>query len=177
MSYKRVIIVGPGGSGKDHLINLLSKEGLVRAVSCTTRPPRIGELNGKDYHFISEEEFQRLIDADKFIEWYSFGDFNWRYGTTKKDFKSSNVFIMSPPVIRTLPRAIRDEAIVIYLSIHVDIRRRRLEARSDADSVQRRLDADFADFSVFTDWDILIQNPEFTVADIISEINKKGWKQ
>jgi guanylate kinase len=53
---KRIIIVGKGGSGKDHMRKKLEEAGFRYCVSHTTRPPRDEEINGKDYYFISSLE-------------------------------------------------------------------------------------------------------------------------
>jgi guanylate kinase len=55
---------------------------LVLSVSCTTRDPRPGEMDGRDYRFVSPEEFQRLIDDGAFLEWADV--FGHRYGTLWK---------------------------------------------------------------------------------------------
>ncbi len=65
------IISAPSGSGKSTLVkNLLAREPeLIFSISYTTRAPRGVEQNGKDYHFISREEFLRRRDNDEFLEW------------------------------------------------------------------------------------------------------------
>jgi guanylate kinase len=64
------IISAPSGSGKSTLVNELLKlvPNLDFSVSYTTRPPRGSEQNGKEYHFISREEFEQMIQADEFLE-------------------------------------------------------------------------------------------------------------
>lgn len=63
-----VVISGPSGVGKGTLVDLLLAEddGLVESVSCTTRAPRTGECNGREYFFISEREFRDRIAAKDF---------------------------------------------------------------------------------------------------------------
>jgi len=63
------LISAPSGGGKSTLLKMLSEEpDFVYSVSCTTRAPRPGELDGRDYHFLSVEEFKRRITAGDFIE-------------------------------------------------------------------------------------------------------------
>jgi guanylate kinase len=64
------LVVAPSGAGKSTLVNaLLEKDpGIALSVSHTTRPPRPGESNGREYHFVSVEEFMRLRAAGEFLE-------------------------------------------------------------------------------------------------------------
>lgn len=78
------IISAPSGSGKSTLVNhLLAHEpGLIFSVSYTTRAPRGQEQDGREYHFVTREEFRRMIDAGEFIEWAQvFDDY---YGTHRR---------------------------------------------------------------------------------------------
>ena len=65
------VISGPAGAGKTEIVKkLLEKHPDVRlSVSCTTRAPRPGEVDGVNYHFVSEERFQELIGQGAFYEW------------------------------------------------------------------------------------------------------------
>jgi len=69
------ILSAPSGTGKTTLVRsllgggLAACEGLVFSVSHTTRRPRAGEVDGRDYHFVSVETFQAMIAADRFLEW------------------------------------------------------------------------------------------------------------
>jgi len=80
------VVSGPAGSGKTTLAERLIRlhpDGCVRrAVTATTRKPRPGEVDGKDYHFLSESEFLRMIDAGEFIEHTRFN--NNYYGTPRR---------------------------------------------------------------------------------------------
>ena len=77
-----VILSSPSGAGKTTLVNLLSKkENYVVSVSHTTRNPRPGEINKKDYYFVNDNEFERLIRNEEFLEYAKV--FNNLYGTTR----------------------------------------------------------------------------------------------
>ncbi len=72
MAQKKIIIVtAPSGSGKTTLVRrlLAANPALAFSVSACTRAPRTGELDGRDYYFMSEPEFKRRIDEDAFVEW------------------------------------------------------------------------------------------------------------
>lgn len=82
-SARPIVISGPSGTGKSTLLKKLFAEYPDKfgfSVSHTTRQPRAGEVNGKDYHFVTVDNFKGLIDDAKFIEWAQFGG-NY-YGTT-----------------------------------------------------------------------------------------------
>ena len=77
-----VILSSPSGAGKTTLVNLLSKKNNFEiSISHTTRQPRQNEVSGKDYHFVSDAEFKRLINNEEFLEYAKV--FNNYYGTTR----------------------------------------------------------------------------------------------
>tara|TARA_B100001939_G_C16915311_1_gene606618 strand:+ start:639 stop:1271 length:633 start_codon:yes stop_codon:yes gene_type:complete len=77
-----VILSSPSGAGKTTLVNLLSKENNFEiSISHTTRQPRSNETSGKDYYFVSDQEFKRLIRNEEFLEYAKVFD-NY-YGTTR----------------------------------------------------------------------------------------------
>ena len=77
-----VILSSPSGAGKTTLVNLLSKQDNFEiSISHTTRPPRPNEISNKDYYFINDQEFKRLIKNEEFLEYAKV--FNSYYGTTR----------------------------------------------------------------------------------------------
>ena len=77
-----VILSSPSGAGKTTLVNLLSKENNFKiSISHTTRQPRPGEVAHKDYFFVNNVEFKRLINNQEFLEYAKV--FNNYYGTTR----------------------------------------------------------------------------------------------
>src|SRR5690554_2828460 len=79
-----IVISGPSGVGKGTVRRALfdlKNHNLVYSVSMTTRPPRPGEVDGKDYYFVDQETFLKYIEEDRFLEWAEF--VGYYYGTPK----------------------------------------------------------------------------------------------
>tara|TARA_B100001057_G_C22867799_1_gene957347 strand:- start:6450 stop:7082 length:633 start_codon:yes stop_codon:yes gene_type:complete len=77
-----IILSSPSGAGKTTLVSLLSKlENFEISISHTTRKPRPNEIPDKDYYFVSEEKFKRLMNNEEFLEYAKV--FNNYYGTTR----------------------------------------------------------------------------------------------
>ncbi len=84
MTGNLIVIVGPSGVGKGSVLKKVFQElnNLVFSVSATTRPKRVGEIEGTNYFFKTKEEFKQMIEKGELIEWAEFvGNF---YGTPKK---------------------------------------------------------------------------------------------
>ena len=79
-----IVVSAPSGAGKSSICQRLLQAcpELKFSVSCTSRPPRPNEINGKDYYFISHDEFQRRIDQNEFVEWIE--NYGHLYGTSIK---------------------------------------------------------------------------------------------
>ena len=157
--HSRTILVGRAASGKDFLRKKFEDRGYKYGISYTTRPSRTGETDGIDYHFLTTEKFEAMIANNEFYEHVSFN--GWHYGTTKKQFYEDGIFIMTPHGISCIEPEDRKKCFVIFLDIPIEIRRERLSLRSDADKVERRLEADELDFKDFKDYDIKINDSGF----------------
>lgn len=85
MQDKIIIISGPSGSGKSSVVQglLSSNQKISKVITCTTRQPRAGEVHGKDYYFLSQDEFLQKTNQDKFIEHTQ--THNFYYGTYKSE--------------------------------------------------------------------------------------------
>jgi guanylate kinase len=79
-----LILAGPAGVGKSTLCDRLVHDvpGFERVITATTRPPRPNEVNGRDYHFLSDLEFDQKLTAGEFLEW-AWVHQRHRYGTLK----------------------------------------------------------------------------------------------
>jgi guanylate kinase len=79
------VVSGPSGAGKGTVIALVTQRlaGVVTSVSATTRAPRPGEQDGREYHYLTREEFERRVAAGQFLEWVEYsGDL---YGTLRAE--------------------------------------------------------------------------------------------
>ncbi|EPP35057.1 guanylate kinase [Chlamydia ibidis] len=81
-------ISAPAGTGKTTLVRMLEREypnSFQKTLSLTTRSPRIGEVSGIDYLFVSQEQFRRSLDQEDFLEWvFLFGEY---YGTSRSEIQ------------------------------------------------------------------------------------------
>ena len=78
MEHLLVVVSGPSGVGKGTIVKTVLKRrnDVVESVSCTTRAPREGEKNGREYYFLTKEEFARRIEENDFLEYDEhFGNF------------------------------------------------------------------------------------------------------
>ena len=88
-----LIITGPSGVGKNTIIDALSRKIKFNfSVSHTTRPKRVSEVNGKDYHFISNNEFHNMINNNELVEYEEYG--GYIYGTSRLELQKNGLVIL-----------------------------------------------------------------------------------
>jgi guanylate kinase len=130
------VVTGPSGAGKGTLIKgLLERvDGLEVAVSATTRPQRPGEVDGRDYWFLSDDEFTQRVDAGEFLEWVPYVS-GRRYGTLSSEIdrigRDGAVCILELELEGAL-KVQRDVpgSITIFIAADVDELERRLRERA-----------------------------------------------
>ena len=135
------IITGPSGVGKNTIIEAMSTDlDFYFSVSHTTRPQREGEVDGKDYHFVTEEEFNSLVDENLMIEYEQYGGFF--YGTSKKEIlKESNIILLDLEVNgATKLLSENDDFIGIFIDIDDNELVKRLKNRGhDENFINKRM--------------------------------------
>jgi len=119
---KVFVITGPSGVGKGTLIERLldAVPELELSVSATTREPRAGEVDGRDYHFLTPEEFRRRLEAGDFLEHASYSG-NY-YGTLREEVERrlaegrSVVLEIEVQGARQVRDAMGDDAVLIFIA-------------------------------------------------------------
>ena len=166
------VVSGPSGVGKDSLLGRMYEclPGIVQSVSATTRSPRAGETDGKDYHFLKHEEFEADIARGYFLEHARYGpDY---YGTPRRKVDALRaqgldvvlkIEVQGAEQIKIL---VPDAILVFIKPPHFDELERRLRARgtdTDARIRERLADAQFEMAHIFR-YDYALTNDDFNTA-------------
>ena len=166
------MIVAPSGAGKSSLVNALLKEdaGLKLSLSTTTRGPRPGEVDGKDYRFLTKEDFLQERDEGHFLEWAQVhGHF---YGTSKPWIESqmqagSDVVLeidwQGAQKIRELIPSVQ-WIFIFPPSIDALEERLRKRGQDDEETIQRRLAAAHVELMHAPEADFIVVNDSFDQA-------------
>ena len=145
-----IILVGIYCSGNDRVVMELRKMGYNMIVTCTTSPPRPGEINGREYHNLDKMNFLTKIDCGSFAEYriYETVSGAWYYGSLLEDYnKSHSVIILTPDALDKVRSKINENVTVIYLEVsNREIKRRMLNRDVDRAESKRRYKADKKDF-------------------------------
>jgi guanylate kinase len=162
-----LIISSPSGAGKTTLTARLLAEvkGLTFSISHTTRKPRANETNGKEYHFVSRDEFEQLIAADSFLEWAEVhGNL---YGTSKAEIARRSadrgiVFDIDHQGARQIKCSAADAVAVFILPPSMAVLEQRLRGRAseDEETVQRRFNAAKREIEHYGLFDYVLVNEE-----------------
>ena len=161
-----MIVSGPSGSGKSTLVEkILELPGTMLSVSCTTRAPRKTESEGKWYNFVSEAEFQQMVETGQFLEYAQVFGKNW-YGTPKKWLDAATqqgldlvleIDVQGAlQVRRKLPGSV---AVFVLPPSRQDLERRiRARGQDSEDEIERRLDRAREEMLSYSSYDFAVIN-------------------
>jgi guanylate kinase len=181
---KLYVIAAPSGAGKTSLLQALMRRrpDVEFSVSCTTRRPRPGEKDGKDYHFISREEFERLKAAGEFIEHANvFGNlYGTRRSVVEAALAAGRDLILeidwqgAQQVRERLPEAVQ---VFILPPSRAELETRLRKRGSDTeDAIARRLKESTLEMSHWREFDHVIVNRDFdrSLADLEAIFEGRG---
>ena len=180
MKHVLLAVSGPSGVGKGTIVKTIlnRRADVVESVSCTTRPPREGEVHGKHYFFLSKEEFQRRIAEDDFLEYNEhFGNY---YGTPKsfvKEALKEKSVIMEIEVVGALnaKKAFPECLLVMVVPPSVEELKKRLAGRGSEteEQIEKRLARMDYELSHKDQYDYVIVNDdlETAIADLCKIID------
>lgn len=144
---KIFVFLGKAAAGKSELSKDIARDlNFNEIVSCTSRPPRPGEVNGKDYHFIGYDDFK----PEDFVEINEFR--GWRYGVKKDSIEEGKTYVvvLEPKGYRKFKETFGDKVVGIYIMAPRENRWVRYISRDgNYDEAFRRFIADDEDFSEF----------------------------
>lgn len=179
-----LIFSAPSGSGKSTLVQYLlsQRSDLEFSVSCTTRAPRGKEQDGKDYYFISNEEFERLIREDAFVEYESVYTGTY-YGTLKSEIRRIEekgchaVFDVDVTGGKNIKRIFGDRALSVFVAPPSigELRRRLVSRATDApEKIEERVQKAEQEMEQQPYFDIVIVNDNLEKAqeELLDKVNR-----
>ncbi len=172
---KLLVFSAPSGSGKTTIVRHLLAQpdlNLEFSISCTTRVPRGEEVDGKDYYFISWDEFKKHIKAEDFVEWEEVYTDNF-YGTLKAEVE--RIWALGKHVIFDIDVAgglrikhkFPNETLAVFVKPpSVDELKRRLKERSteSEDKINMRIAKASVELATAPQFDTIIKNYDLEVA-------------
>ena len=175
-----IVILGASGSGKSTLENEIAiRFGYKKIVSHTTRFPRVGEINGKDYHFINNYQFEDMIRQGLFAEYDEYSQ-KRIYGTLKSDYQEGDkIVVLTPNGLRQLKKNCPNEKIfTVLVEANLGTRVKRYIDRcgvdkfdfDDKNEISARVERDFGMFcGLEKEVDMVVDNSEGSDISIIAD--------
>lgn len=178
---KLIIFAAPSGSGKTSIVKEIMRLNpkLKFSVSATTRKIRDNELNGRDYHFISIEDFKHKIEKDEFVEYQEVYT-NQYYGTLKSELEKiwsqGDTVLFDVDVVGgvNLKKIFGERALSVFVKPpSLEVLKERLVNRNteNQESLNIRLNKAESELLYQTEYDYILANDDFSSA--VNEINQK----
>lgn len=186
-----LILSSPSGAGKTTLSRKLLEDDLTTelSISMTTRPPRPGEIDGQDYYFVDQDAFNKVVDADGFLEYAKvFGNY---YGTPKAKVekaldKGQDVLfdIDWQGTQQIFQKENADVVSIFILPPSIDALRERLKSRGQDtdDQIEARMETAHGELSHWAEYTYVLVNDDFEttlkeIKQILKVERKKRFRQ
>ena len=170
-----IVLAGASASGKTEVAKELAKKyGITKVITTTTRPMRVGEVNGRDYFFVSKEQFELMLQEDKFVEHTIYNEN--LYGSTKDQIAPNRCVVIDPAGLRAYIALNDPNIITFFLDTDENIRYQRMLSRGDKEEdAKRRIAHDRLAFrpSNIADVDFHVDSQNFNVEEVTDYIYKK----
>ena len=177
-----IVLSGASASGKTEAAKMLMvKYGITKAITTTTRPMRKKEVNGKDYFFVSKEEFEQMIKEDRFVE-HTLYNGNY-YGSTKDQIADGRSVVIDLKGLESYSSLNDKRIVTFYLKTSEEVRFKRMLERGDSEAdAHRRIENDrriFAETEIpKVDFRIDSENMDIEqVADVVYRLYCKKLKE
>ncbi len=184
---KLFVISGPSGAGKGTLVSRIRslRPDLALTISATTRKPRVGEVDGKDYFFLTSELFDELVKQNGFVEWAQVH--NNKYGTLKSEVEKklsaghSLILEIDPQGAFQVKQNIHDAVLIFITPPSEEVLRQRLIGRGteSEEELQVRLANMPKELEASKHYDVIIENNELdqavdTLLNILESYEQKS---
>lgn len=125
-----IVLSGASASGKTEVAKMLAtKYGITKVITTTTRDKRLGEVDGKDYFFVSKETFEKMLKENKFVEFTIYNG-NY-YGSTKDQVSDDKCIVIDPVGLRSYSALKNSNIITMILDATEETRFKRMIVRGD----------------------------------------------
>lgn len=137
-----IVLAGASASGKTEVAKLLAKKyGITKIITTTTRDKRVGEVDKRDYFFVTKEEFERKIANDEFVEYTTFN--GNLYGSTKDQIAPDKCVVIDPAGLRSYIALGNTSIVTFFLEADEETRIARMKIRGDdPDKIKSRIEYD-----------------------------------
>ncbi len=163
-----LILLGPSASGKTESAKIMiNRYPISRVVTCTTRPRRINEIDGFDYHFMTNDEFEIHRQQGYFAETATYN--NYLYGTPLNELKDDKLIILEPQGLKSFLKLDVCDIVAIFLKTSETCRIDRMRERKDKmEDIMKRIRQDRIDFNYeqIEGLDLIVDTTNISLTDL-----------
>ena len=170
-----IVLAGASASGKTEVAKELAKKyGITKVITTTTRKMRVGEVDGRDYFFVSKERFLEMIEEGRFVEYTLYNE-NY-YGSTKDQIAPNKCVVIDPAGLRAYIALNDPNIVTFFLDTEEEVRYQRMLQRGDKEEdAKRRIEHDRIAFKPdnIADVDYHVDSQKFNIEEVTNYVYKK----
>jgi guanylate kinase len=163
-----LILLGPSASGKTETAKIMiNRYPISRVVTCTTRSKRINEIDGFDYHFLSEADFKSKQKSGYFAETAIYN--GYLYGTPFSELRDDKLIILEPQGLKSFINLAVCDTVAIYFKTLEQCRIDRMRQRKDkTEDIKKRIEQDRIDFNYekIEGLDLIVDTTNMSLSDL-----------